>query len=208
MFGRILSVVTALIVALSVVNLILMGNIESVIRYIWPLALLGYLVWISFWNPCVIVDESQVRLVNVFRTIAVPFTAIRRLDNRFALTLFTAGGRFVAWAAPASAHRSVARSKSAARADTASSAGTHAVAKRLSTSGYMRETLGAAAPPRAEPDDAATVIRKRIQSGTTAGPSRSDEQKPPESTVSIKLHVVQFVVLGALLVASALGVLL
>ena len=40
-------------------------------------------------------------LVNVLRTIDLPWPAIQLVDTKWALTLVTAYGKFTAWAAPA-----------------------------------------------------------------------------------------------------------
>ena len=48
-----------------------------------------------------IVDDGGVRLVNVARTIDLPWPSIVAVDTKWALTLVTAYGRFTGWAAPA-----------------------------------------------------------------------------------------------------------
>jgi hypothetical protein len=73
------------------------------------LLLVALVVWATFWNPRVEVTESGVRMVNVFRTIDIPWPAIQRIDTKWALTLVTAYGSFTAWAAPAPGMRSSAR---------------------------------------------------------------------------------------------------
>ena len=65
------------------------------------LALVGGSCWALFWRPHVVVDESRVRLVNVLRTIDLPWRSICAVDTKWALTLITVHGRVTAWAAPA-----------------------------------------------------------------------------------------------------------
>lgn len=73
------------------------------------LALASGAVWALYWRPRVIVDDGSVHLVNVFRTIDVPWPAIQAVDTKWALTLVTGYGRFTAWAAPAPGGMGAAR---------------------------------------------------------------------------------------------------
>ena len=57
--------------------------------------------WAIFWRPSVEVSDAGVRMVNVTRTIDIPWPAVVAVETRYALTLDTAYGRFSAWAAPA-----------------------------------------------------------------------------------------------------------
>ncbi|UNX55666.1 PH domain-containing protein [Georgenia sp. TF02-10] len=71
------------------------------------LAVLG---WAVFWRPAVLVSPAGVRVVNVFRTIEVPWSALEEVETRWGLRLHTTGGRVRAWATPARggmAHRRV-----------------------------------------------------------------------------------------------------
>jgi len=54
-----------------------------------------------FWRPAVVVDDEGVLLVNVVRDVRVPFTALERVDTRYALTLLAGGRRYVSWAGAA-----------------------------------------------------------------------------------------------------------
>ena len=69
---------------------------------VWPwLALVTGLAWALYWRPEVVVSDAGVRLVNVLRTIDVPWPALRGTETKWALTLDTVWGRYRAWAAPA-----------------------------------------------------------------------------------------------------------
>ena len=65
------------------------------------MALFGLAGWAIFWRPRVVVSDAYVRVVNVSRTIDVPWPALQGIETRWALTLVTAYGRFTAWGAPA-----------------------------------------------------------------------------------------------------------
>ena len=73
------------------------------------LALTALSCWATFWRPEVVVDDGGIHVVNVFRTIDVPWPSLRAVDTKWALTLITDHGRFTAWAAPAPGRRSAAR---------------------------------------------------------------------------------------------------
>lgn len=73
----------------------------AVLHYGWWLILVGVLAWAFFWNPRIVVDDSGVLLVNVFRSVRIPWPAIQAIDTKWSLTLQTSYGTFGAWAAPA-----------------------------------------------------------------------------------------------------------
>jgi Bacterial PH domain len=64
-------------------------------------ALLTLSCWATFWRPRVVVSDAGVQLVNVSRTIFIPWPALHGIDTKWSLTLITAYGRFRAWSAPA-----------------------------------------------------------------------------------------------------------
>lgn len=100
-FGRGLTVVMA---GAAVIVLVFIFSTEGVgaamLTLPW-LCLFMTCCWATFWRPCVVVSDARIRLVNVTRTIDVPWPALLEVDTRYALTLKTAYGSFAAWAAPA-----------------------------------------------------------------------------------------------------------
>jgi Bacterial PH domain len=114
-FGRVLTVAIGAICALTAIVIVAGGGLGD----LWPvlpwLALVTGSCWATFWRPRVEVSDGGVRIVNVMRTIDVPWPAITGIDTRWALTLLTAYGKFTAWAAPARGRGPVRR---AMRADT------------------------------------------------------------------------------------------
>jgi hypothetical protein len=101
-FARALAFFIWVLAGLALVAMVTQGGVGGLARgAAWAL-LPALLVWAMFWRPCVIVDDGGVELVNVFRTIRLPWPSITGVDTRWALTLHTAYGRYAAWAAPAS----------------------------------------------------------------------------------------------------------
>jgi Bacterial PH domain len=64
-------------------------------------ALLTLTCWATFWRPRVAVSDAGVELVNVTRTVFIPWPALQDIDTKWSLTLITAYGRFTAWSAAA-----------------------------------------------------------------------------------------------------------
>ncbi len=76
-------------------------GLSGLIRHGWWVLLAGVLGWALFWRPLIAVDDAGVVLVNVLRTVRLPWPAIEEIDTKWSLTLRTAYGNFGAWAAPA-----------------------------------------------------------------------------------------------------------
>lgn len=101
LFGRVLSVLSIAIVAFGLVGLVLAGDWVPLLRFSAPAAFAVVLVLATFWRPRIDVAEHGVTVVNVFSTVQVPWPAIERVDTKYALTLYTVGGKVSAWASPA-----------------------------------------------------------------------------------------------------------
>ena len=119
--SQLLCVLSWVICAVGVGHQFTQG-IESAISLLPWLALVSFAVWAAYWRPSLGVDDGGVRLVNVLRTIDVPWPAIQRIDTKWALTLFTAYGKFTAWVAPAPGIRSTVNLGRARRDQVAESA--------------------------------------------------------------------------------------
>lgn len=107
-FGKVLTVAIGATCAIATVWVIADDGAVGLIEVGPWLALVAGACWATFWNPRIVVDDSGVQLVNVLRTITLPWPAIQAVDTKFALTLITAYGKFTGWAAPApGAHAAV-----------------------------------------------------------------------------------------------------
>ena len=107
--SRVLAGAIFAIGAVGLLALLIQTGIPGLLRYGWWILLAAMLAWALFWNPRVEVDAAGVRLVNVFRTVTLPWPSIREVDTRWSLTLTTAYGSFRAWAAPAPGRHATAR---------------------------------------------------------------------------------------------------
>ncbi len=103
-------------VAVAGLLLAVTGGLGTLARYGGPFLLLGLLGWAAFWAPRVEVSDGGVLVVNIFRTIQVPWPAVEGVDGRYGLQLRTAYGAFTAWgvSAPTGSDRRQARPSAAA----------------------------------------------------------------------------------------------
>ena len=76
-----------------------------------PLLLVALVGWAAFWNPRVEVSDGGVLMVNVLRSVEIPWPAVEGVDGRYGLQLRTAYGAFTAWGAGAPTGRDRARSR-------------------------------------------------------------------------------------------------
>jgi hypothetical protein len=100
-FGRVLTIAIGGICGVTALAIAVEGNLADFLGFLPWLVLLAGGCWATFWRPRVEVSDGGVRLVNVTRTVDVPWPAITGIETRWALTLLTRYGKFTAWAAPA-----------------------------------------------------------------------------------------------------------
>jgi hypothetical protein len=116
LFGRVLTVVVAIIGVVGLVGLAVLGDWANLATTVWPLVFFGGLVYALFWRPMISVDERGLTVVNIFRTVLLPWAALERIDTRYSLTLFTPTRKVPVWAAPGpSARRTTASDRGVGR---------------------------------------------------------------------------------------------
>ncbi|HET9647045.1 MAG TPA: PH domain-containing protein [Microlunatus sp.] len=193
-FGRALAVFIWALTGLALVAMLTQGGVEGLVRdAAWAL-LPALLVWAMFWRPCVIVDDGGVELVNVFRTIRLPWPSIIEVDTRWALTLHTAYGRYAAWAAPASGWQ---RGRRLTEQDA------RAVPAETTVGG---SSIRASDSPYSPSGEAAMHVRRHWQALQDAGhldEPRLEFERPP-----IRWHVVSIAASAVLIAWAAAGVVL
>jgi hypothetical protein len=186
-FGRALCVVVGAICAASLVMLLVQDPVDALRAAPWLLLVAGA-CWALFWRPCIVVDDGGVRLVNVLRTIDLPWPSIFVVDTKWALTLVTAFGRFTGWAAPAPGLRQILL---AGREETA-----HLPSSTASADGIRPGDL-----PSSPSGGAALLIRRRWEALREAG--HLENPRLEHESAPITWHVGT-IVAGLALVALAL----
>lgn len=183
-------VVTVLAGASLVVLVVGTGLGDALLALPW-LLLLVVTCWAFFWRPCVTVSDAGVRLVNVTRTVFLPWPTIRAIDTRFALSLVTEFGRHSAWAAPAPGAGTALRSQMRMRRDDSDDpTGT----RRSVAKGDLEGTPSG---------DAAAMVRRRWEHLRSSG--YLDDPKVEHRRAPITWHwrvAALVVVLGAACVAT------
>jgi hypothetical protein len=166
--GKGLTVAIAAVAVVSIVTILVTSGLSDALLTLPWMALFVTCCWAVFWNPRVVVSDAGVRLVNVTRTIDVPWPALVGIETKYSMTLDTAYGRFGAWAAPApgagSALRASIRDHRAGKLDQP---------VRAATLGELAGTSSA---------DAATIVRRRWEQLRDAGhldDPRLEYERPP-----------------------------
>ena len=98
--GKVMAVLAIVFSAIGVVALAT-ESLPLLFTKVWIYVWFGYCAWLVFWHPSIRVSDSEVVVDNIFRTIRLNWSAIRRIDTKYSLTLETERGVFRAWAAPA-----------------------------------------------------------------------------------------------------------
>ena len=181
-FGRILTIVICGICAVTAIVVAWRNGVRELVQVAPWLVLVAGACWAAFWRPHVDVSDGGVRLVNVFRTIDLPWPAITAIDTKWSLTLETAYGTFTAWAAPAPGVRGAVR---ATRGD----------GKHLPSATYRPGDL-----PSSASGEAAVLIRRQWDALRAAGhldnPRLEHEHAPITWHVAILAAGLALVVLG------------
>jgi hypothetical protein len=97
-----LAVLTALVAVVALVTFVSEDGPTAVLTTLAPVTLVGVLGWAVFWNPRAEISEHGITIVNVWRTIEIPWRRFKAADSKWALAVTTTEGRtFTSWAVPA-----------------------------------------------------------------------------------------------------------
>jgi Bacterial PH domain len=191
-FGRVLCIAIGVICVASMVALIATDGPSALWRGGPWLALVAGACWALFWRPEVVVDDGGVRLVNVFRTIDLPWPSIQAVDTKWALTLITSYGRYTGWAAPAPGMHEAVRA-------------TSRDANHLPASAWSSDGIRPGDLPSSSSGSAALLIRRRWEQLRDAGyldEPRLERESPPvtwhRTTIAVGLVLVALSVTGLL----------
>ncbi|MCV2396414.1 PH domain-containing protein [Actinotalea sp. M2MS4P-6] len=181
-YGRVLTVVTAAAGALGVGGVVSGGDLRTSVLAV---AIAGFVVgmsWALFWRPRVILDDGGVTVVNVVRTIQVPWPLVVDAEAGWSLVLSTPRHRWTAWAAP------------------------RASGTQQTLSQAARRGRPPAEPSRASAEVVAAAIRRRqdelVASGALDGARRAAEEQGVTETVTWHRGTIA----GALALVTLVGV--
>lgn len=163
-FNRVLAVLIWLAAAVLTVGLLVSVH-DARLLYIVPGALFALIGWAMLWRPLFVVDREGLTVVNVTRTVHIPWEALIHVDTKYALTLYTPGRRTPVWSAPAPG---TSRTLRATRDETKGRVGSPSVAGAVRRPGDLLSTESGAA---------AEVVRRRwaeLQDSGAIEPGRAD----------------------------------
>jgi hypothetical protein len=100
-FGQGLAIVVWFVLGLALWQTLAELGFWALIQSLPAALLFSQLAWVFFFNPRVSFDDESVTFVNILRSHRIPFSAINRVDTRWALEVYTEGRKYVAWGAPA-----------------------------------------------------------------------------------------------------------
>ena len=192
-FNRILAVVAWALTLFALITSAVAGLLvgAEAARIVLPLALIALAAYVVLWRPSLTVDDDAVTVVNVLRTVVIPWAALIDVDTKFSLTLRTPNGRFGVWAAPAPGRTGVAMARRAERRH-GNQAQTAAMGNR-SRPGDLVTT---------ESGEAAYLVRERWNSLVEAG--RIEAGQAESTAVLVRWHWVLDAALAGLLIATIL----
>jgi hypothetical protein len=147
-------------------------------------------VWAVFWAPKVVVAQGAITVRNVLTTHHIPWSAITRIDTKWALTLYTGQRKIAAFAAPAPS--SLHAVKAPSRRDLAHLPATTFDAARSVRPGDL---------PGTPSGDLAWVVRERWQEICDSMPTGPTSGH----TASWRLHTPLLVAWAALAALTILG---
>lgn len=190
-FGRVLSIIVVAIAVAGLAGFAVTGDLFGLVRYGWGLGLLGFAAVALFWLPSLSVAEHEVTVRNVFSTWHVPWPAIQRIDTKYALTLYTPRGAISVWASPAPNRYA---------GQVSSSSENRLPGKGLGGSIRPGDLLTTASGA------AAYVIRNHWDQLRDDG--HLDNPVVEEGALRREPHLPTILVLGALVIATVLGIVL
>ena len=179
-----LAVLVAIVAGVALVAFVVEDGPTAVLTSLAPIALVVALGWAVFWRPCAVVDDDGVTLVNVIRTVHVPWRRFRSAETRWALSITTTGDRtFSSWAVPAGS------GFGARMAPSGRWFGEHSPADRKLASSGTAEA-------------AAVAIGARMPDRRT---SRERADAAGQSEVTVRANLAVLAVLGSLTVLTAVS---
>lgn len=186
--SRVLAVVIMGGAGLAGVALALTEGAAGVVPTLPVLALIAGFGWAAYARPAVIVHEHGITVVGVVATVDVPWSSIRMIDTRWALTLRTDSGDVTAWAAPAPGRHSLYRV-------------TRAENQHLAPDAYLAGTIRPGDSLSSDSGQAAEIARR----GWDHWRQLAGDAEVSVEPVTRRWHVVTIAVGAALVALSAVA---
>lgn len=99
-YGKVLTVAAGLAGVGMVVVPLLDGQGRAALQWLPVAGALALGSWLVLWRPRVVVSDDGVTIVNIARTVRIPWSAVERVQARWALEITSGGHTWSAWAAP------------------------------------------------------------------------------------------------------------
>lgn len=192
-FNRVLAVISWALIAFLALSGAIAGAITMRPALGVAAIFSALVVYALLWRPSVSVDDQSVTLVNVMRTVVVPWSALIDVDTKYSLSLVVPGREFAAWAAPAPGRTAATLAR---RSD--ARLGNRAVARGLahrSRPGDLTNT---------ESGEAAYLVRERWNTLREEG--RIEGGVAESTPITIRWHFVQLALLAVTAVVAIGGV--
>lgn len=148
----------------------------------------GGMVWVLFGNPKVTVADGGITMVNVVRSVHVPWPTLREVETRWSLSVRTTTGSYSSWAIPASSGMGMRMRNPSRRGGQSESDTTRAL-----NQGYNADAV-------------ALVIAERLEALTAAG-YLDDQPVHQEVHPQVRWNTRELLVLGACVLAVVAAVL-
>ncbi len=191
-FNRVLAVLFVVVLAAVGVAVGITAQSAAATGLLVPAAFIVVAVHAVLWRPCVVVDDEGVTLVNVTRSVHVPWAALIDVDTKYALTLRTPARAYTAFAAPSPGGAGTLHARSLER--------------RGGARGLPADVAGRARPgdlAGTDSGDAAYLVRSRWHELREAG--RIDLGVAHETRPHVRWHVAQLAILVVLAAASVVA---
>lgn len=187
-FARGLTGAAAVLILIVSVYSLLEGGLSTLWRSLPFLVVGGGMIWVLFGNPKVSVADGGITLVNIVRSVHVPWPTLRGVETRWSLSVETTSGNYASWAIPASSGMGVRLRNP----------GWRGLGKDSGATQSLNQGHNA--------DAVSLVIAHRLEALTEAG-HLEDEPVHQEVRPEVSWNTRELVVLGVCVLAVAAAVL-
>lgn len=99
-FSRYFPILCAAGAGVAIILMVIDAGASELVTSAPFLAAAVALVWALFWFPRVEVSDGGITVVNIVRTVHIPWPCFGSADARWTLSIDTAGGTVTSWAVP------------------------------------------------------------------------------------------------------------